>query len=187
MCSLRMSQIGRMNLGKDASTFKYYTMCGLQEGFEPFAVNMNREVTMWFSKRLPTFFNVPEDHPDIEVHTFSISLVFLLPFKFAARVEICFFFYHPRELFIINTRAGVNGHIDIIDPSLWVSLTPQVTRIDGTVDSPPCLKVTHKTYGTQNSNNDMVYCRLSMPVEFYSADKLLDESLKLGSDISIYT
>uniref|UniRef100_A0AAX7TRD1 Ryanodine receptor 3 n=1 Tax=Astatotilapia calliptera TaxID=8154 RepID=A0AAX7TRD1_ASTCA len=102
VCSLRMSQIGRMNLGKDASTFKYYTMCGLQEGFEPFAVNMNREVTMWFSKRL----------------------------------------------------AGVNG--------------------------PPCLKVTHKTYGTQNSNNDMVYCRLSMPVEFYSADKLLDESLKLG-------
>uniref|UniRef100_A0A672FJE4 Ryanodine receptor 3 n=1 Tax=Salarias fasciatus TaxID=181472 RepID=A0A672FJE4_SALFA len=111
VCSLGMSQIGRMNLGKDASTFKYYTMCGLQEGFEPFAVNMNREITMWFSKRLPTFVNVPPEHMHIEV-----------------------------------------------------------TRIDGTVDSPPCLKVTHKTYGTQNSNNDMLYCRLSMPVEFYSAD-----------------
>ncbi|XP_074541838.1 ryanodine receptor 3 isoform X5 [Halichoeres trimaculatus] len=122
VCSLGMSQIGRMNLGKDASTFKYYTMCGLQEGFEPFAVNMNREITMWFSKRLPTFVNVPQDHMHIEV-----------------------------------------------------------TRIDGTVDSPPCLKVTHKTFGTQNSNNDMVYCKLSMPVEFYSADKLLDESLKLSS------
>lgn len=58
-----------------------------------------------------------------------------------------------------------------------------MTRIDGTVDSPPCLKVNHKTFGTQNSNSDMVYCRLSMPVEFYSADKLLDESLKLRSDI----
>uniref|UniRef100_A0A8C4H5G0 Ryanodine receptor 3 n=1 Tax=Dicentrarchus labrax TaxID=13489 RepID=A0A8C4H5G0_DICLA len=123
VCSLSMSQIGHMNLGKDASTFKYYTMCGLQEGFEPFAVNMNREITMWFSKRLPTFVNVPQDHMHIEV-----------------------------------------------------------TRIDGTVDSPPCLKVTHKTFGTQNSNNDMVYCRLSMPVEFYSVDKLLDESLKLRSD-----
>uniref|UniRef100_A0AAQ5Z5U4 Ryanodine receptor 3 n=1 Tax=Amphiprion ocellaris TaxID=80972 RepID=A0AAQ5Z5U4_AMPOC len=111
VCSLGMSQIGRMNLGKDASTFKYYTMCGLQEGFEPFAVNMKREITMWFSKRLPTFFNVPLEHMHIEV-----------------------------------------------------------TRIDGTVDSPPCLKVTHKTYGTQNSNSDMVYCRLSMPVEFYSSD-----------------
>ncbi|KAI5611303.1 ryanodine receptor 3 isoform X3 [Silurus asotus] len=112
VCSLGLSQIGRMNLGKDASTFKYYTMCGLQEGFEPFAVNMNREITMWFSKRLPTFVNVPVDHAHIEV-----------------------------------------------------------TRIDGTVDSPPCLKVSHKTFGTQASNNDMIYCRLSMPVEFYSSPK----------------
>ncbi|XP_047184844.1 ryanodine receptor 3 isoform X2 [Scophthalmus maximus] len=121
VCSLGMSQVGRMNLGKDASSFKYYTMCGLQEGFEPFAVNMNRDITMWFSKRLPTFVNIPEDHMHIEV-----------------------------------------------------------TRIDGTVDSPPCLKVTHKTFGTQNSNNDMVYCRMSMPVEFHAADSFLDESLKLS-------
>lgn len=47
----------------------------------------------------------------------------------------------------------------------------QVTRIDGTVDSPPCLKVSHKTFGTQNSNADMVFCRLSMPVEFHSVFK----------------
>uniref|UniRef100_A0A8C9XBL5 Ryanodine receptor 3 n=1 Tax=Sander lucioperca TaxID=283035 RepID=A0A8C9XBL5_SANLU len=113
VCSLGVTEIGHINLGKDASTFKYYTMCGLQEGFEPFGVNMNREITMWFSKRLPTFVNIPQDHMHIEV-----------------------------------------------------------TRIDGTVDSPPCLKVTHKTFGTQNSNSDMVYCRLSMPVEFYSADNV---------------
>ncbi|XP_044515975.1 ryanodine receptor 3 [Gracilinanus agilis] len=110
ICSLGLSQIGRMNLGMDASTFKYYTMCGLQEGFEPFAVNMNRDVAMWFSKRLPTFVNVPKDHTHIEI-----------------------------------------------------------TRIDGTMDTPPCLKVTHKTFGTQNSSADMIYCRLSMPVECYSS------------------
>lgn len=68
VCSLGMSQIGQMNLGKDASTFKYYTMCGLQEGFEPFAVNMKREITMWFSKRLPTFVNILQDHAHIEVN-----------------------------------------------------------------------------------------------------------------------
>ncbi|KAM9788017.1 ryanodine receptor 3-like isoform 4-T4 [Syngnathus typhle] len=113
VCSLGLAQVGRMNLGKDASTFKYYTMCGLQEGFEPFAVNMNRELTMWFSKRLPTFVNVPKEH----------------------------------------------NHI-------------AVTRIDGTVDSPPCLKVTHKTFGTQSTNTDMVFCRLSMPVEFHSFFKI---------------
>ncbi|KAK5879821.1 hypothetical protein CesoFtcFv8_022902 [Champsocephalus esox] len=116
-----IGQVGHMNLGKDASTFKYYTMCGLQEGFEPFGVNMNRAITMWFSKRLPTFVNIPKEHQHIKV-----------------------------------------------------------TRIDGTVDSPPCLKVTHKTFGTQNSNSDMTYCRLSMPVDFYSADKILDDSLKLS-------
>ncbi|XP_030881032.1 ryanodine receptor 3 [Leptonychotes weddellii] len=110
ICSLGLSQIGRMNLGMDASTFKFYTMCGLQEGFEPFAVNMNRDMAMWFSKRLPTFVNVPKDHPHIEV-----------------------------------------------------------VRIDGTMDSPPCLKVTHKTFGTQNSDANMIYCRLSMPVECHSS------------------
>ncbi|KAJ7417044.1 hypothetical protein WISP_66534 [Willisornis vidua] len=110
ICALGLSQIGRMNLGMDASTFKYYTMCGLQEGFEPFAVNMNRDVAMWFSKRLPTFVNVPKNHPHIKI---------------------------------------------------W--------RIDGTIESPPRLKVTHKTFGTQNSNSDMIYCRLSMPIEFYSS------------------
>uniref|UniRef100_A0A8C3VGZ6 Ryanodine receptor 3 n=1 Tax=Catharus ustulatus TaxID=91951 RepID=A0A8C3VGZ6_CATUS len=110
ICALGLSQIGRMNLGMDASTFKYYTMCGLQEGFEPFAVNMNRDVAMWFSKRLPTFVNVPKNHPHIKI---------------------------------------------------W--------RIDGTIESPPRLKVTHKTFGTQNSNSDMIYCRLSMPVEFHSS------------------
>ncbi|XP_047657475.1 ryanodine receptor 3 isoform X4 [Tachysurus fulvidraco] len=123
VCSLGLSQIGRMNLGKDASTFKYYTMCGLQEGFEPFAVNMNREITMWFSKRLPTFVNVPVEHEHIEV-----------------------------------------------------------TRIDGTVDSPPCLKVSHKTFGTQASNNDMIYCRLSMPVEFYSSPRKITNMNEVSSD-----
>ncbi|XP_074091124.1 ryanodine receptor 3 isoform X9 [Macrotis lagotis] len=121
ICSLGLSQIGRINLGMDASTFKYYTMCGLQEGFEPFAVNMNRDVAMWFSKHLPTFVNVPKDHAHIEV-----------------------------------------------------------TRIDGTMDTPPCLKVTHKTFGTQNSSADMIYCRLSMPVECYSS---FHHSTGLESDI----
>uniref|UniRef100_A0A673ZNA9 Ryanodine receptor 3 n=1 Tax=Salmo trutta TaxID=8032 RepID=A0A673ZNA9_SALTR len=128
VCCLAQSEIGRMNLGKDASTFKYYTMCGLQEGFEPFAVNMNREVTMWFSKRLPTFVNIPKDHNHIEV-----------------------------------------------------------TRIDGTVDNPPCLKVTHKTFGTQQSNSDMLYCRLSMPVELHAPHVSPDESQKLRSETIITT
>ncbi|GAA6097331.1 ryanodine receptor 2 isoform X6 [Tachysurus ichikawai] len=106
VCSLGVSQLGRMNFGKDVSTLKFFTICGLQEGYEPFAVNMNRDVTMWLSKRLPQFIPVPQGYEHIEV-----------------------------------------------------------TRIDGTVESPPCLKVTQRSFGSQNSNTDIVFYRLSMPIE----------------------
>lgn len=59
--------MGRMNFGKDVSTLKYFTICGLQEGYEPFAVNTNRDITMWLSKRLPQFLQVPSNHEHIEV------------------------------------------------------------------------------------------------------------------------
>ncbi|XP_058262191.1 ryanodine receptor 2 isoform X13 [Hemibagrus wyckioides] len=106
VCSLGVSQVGRMNFGKDVSTLKFFTICGLQEGYEPFAVNMNRDVTMWLSKRLPQFITVPQGYEHIEV-----------------------------------------------------------TRIDGTAESPPCLKVTQRSFGSQNSNTDIVFYRLSMPIE----------------------
>uniref|UniRef100_A0AAQ4PR39 Ryanodine receptor 2 n=1 Tax=Gasterosteus aculeatus aculeatus TaxID=481459 RepID=A0AAQ4PR39_GASAC len=104
--SLGVCQVGRMNFGKDVSTLKYFTICGLQEGYEPFAVNMNRDVTMWLSKRLPQFVPVPPNHPHMEV-----------------------------------------------------------TRIDGTVESCPCLKVTQRSFGSQNSYTDITFYRLSMPIE----------------------
>uniref|UniRef100_A0A7M4FJ88 Ryanodine receptor 2 n=1 Tax=Crocodylus porosus TaxID=8502 RepID=A0A7M4FJ88_CROPO len=106
VCSLGLSQVGRMNFGKDVSTLKYFTICGLQEGYEPFAVNTNRDITMWLSKRLPQFLPVPPNHEHIEV-----------------------------------------------------------MRIDGTIDSCPCLKVTQKSFGSQNSKTDVMFFRLSMPIE----------------------
>lgn len=66
-CSMGLSQVGRMNFGKDVSTLKYFTICGLQEGYEPFAVNTNRDITIWLSKRLPQFLPVPPNHEHIEV------------------------------------------------------------------------------------------------------------------------
>uniref|UniRef100_A0A8B9QEE5 Ryanodine receptor 2 n=1 Tax=Apteryx owenii TaxID=8824 RepID=A0A8B9QEE5_APTOW len=106
VCSLGLSQVGRMNFGKDVSTLKYFTICGLQEGYEPFAVNTNRDITIWLSKRLPQFLPVPLNHEHIEV-----------------------------------------------------------MRIDGTIDSCPCLKVTQKSFGSQNSKTDVMFFRLSMPIE----------------------
>lgn len=48
----------------------------------------------------------------------------------------------------------------------------QVSRVDGTVDSAPCLKLTHKTFGSQNANTDMMFLRLSMPVQFHETFKV---------------
>ena len=41
----------------------------------------------------------------------------------------------------------------------------QVTRIDGTVELCPCLRVTQRSFGSQNSHNDITFYRLSMPIE----------------------
>ncbi|XP_041919811.1 ryanodine receptor 1b isoform X8 [Alosa sapidissima] len=113
VCTLGLSQVGRINLGQNVSSLRYFTICGLQEGFEPFAINMKRDITMWFSKSLPQFVPVPTDHNHIEV-----------------------------------------------------------SSVDGTVDSAPCLKMTHKTFGSQNANTDMMFFRLSMPVEFHETFKV---------------
>nr|XP_033809949.1 ryanodine receptor 1 isoform X11 [Geotrypetes seraphini] len=126
VCSLGQSQVGRLNLGQDVSSLRYFTICGLQEGFEPFAINMKRDLTMWFSKSLPQFVAVPPEH----------------------------------------------GHIE-------------VARIDGTVDNPPCLKVTHKTFGSQNSNTDLMFLRLSMPVEFYEIFKCTPGATPLTRTLTI--
>lgn len=41
----------------------------------------------------------------------------------------------------------------------------QVTRIDGTADTSPCLKITQKSFSSQNSSTDIMFYRLSMPIE----------------------
>ncbi|XP_061072692.1 ryanodine receptor 1b isoform X3 [Conger conger] len=113
VCSLGLSQVGRLNLGQNVSSLRYFAICGLQEGFEPFAINMKRDITMWFSKSLPQFVPVPADHKHVEV-----------------------------------------------------------SRIDGTEESAPCLKLTHRTFGSQNANTDLMFLRLSMPVEFHETFKV---------------
>lgn len=47
-----------------------------------------------------------------------------------------------------------------------------MSRVDGTVETAPCIKVTHKTFGSQNANTDLLFFRLSMPVEFHETFKV---------------
>lgn len=47
------------------------------------------------------------------------------------------------------------------------------------MDSAPCLKLTHKTFGSQNANTDLLFLRLSMPIEFHESFKVLAGSTPL--------
>uniref|UniRef100_A0A665VDB3 Ryanodine receptor 2b (cardiac) n=1 Tax=Echeneis naucrates TaxID=173247 RepID=A0A665VDB3_ECHNA len=61
--SLGVNQVGRLNLGRKVSTLQYYSVCGLQEGYEPFAVSMARDPALWMSWKQPQFASIlPDDH-----------------------------------------------------------------------------------------------------------------------------
>ncbi|KAJ3591316.1 hypothetical protein NHX12_009262, partial [Muraenolepis orangiensis] len=96
VCSLGLSQVGRINLGQNVSSLRYFTICGLQEGFEPF-----------------------------------------------------------------------------------------LSRVDGTVESAPCLKLMHKTFGSQNATTDLMFLRLSMPVEFHETFKVRAGTTPLTRTLTI--
>lgn len=89
VCTLGLSQVGRINLGQNVSSLRYFAICGLQEGFEPFAINMKRDITMWFSKSLPQFVPVPTDHNHIEVYKYH-----LVEFKGINKVSEHFYCSH---------------------------------------------------------------------------------------------
>ncbi|KAK5854224.1 hypothetical protein PBY51_015313 [Eleginops maclovinus] len=61
--SVGVNQVGRLNLGRYADSLQYFNVCGLQEGYEPFAVNMARATVLWMSWKQPQFTSIkPDDH-----------------------------------------------------------------------------------------------------------------------------
>lgn len=59
----------RVNFGQDVNSLRYFTNCGLQEGYEPFAVNMTKAITFWYSDQIPIFQNIEENHDSLEIVT----------------------------------------------------------------------------------------------------------------------
>ncbi|CAF1381800.1 unnamed protein product, partial [Adineta ricciae] len=60
-------QKARLNFGQDVNSLKYFTSCGLQEGYEPFCVNMSRSLTFWYSNFIPNFQSIKSDSPSFSV------------------------------------------------------------------------------------------------------------------------
>jgi len=64
---LGAGQRAKINFGQDVNSLKFFTCCGLQEGYEPFCVNMTRQMTLWYSKDQPLFEPLNADHPRLEM------------------------------------------------------------------------------------------------------------------------
>ncbi|XP_071832667.1 ryanodine receptor 2-like isoform X4 [Apostichopus japonicus] len=64
---LAAGEEAHLYFGQDVYALKYFTICGLQEGYEPFCVNMKKSMPLWYSKSQPCFKTVDEEHPDLEV------------------------------------------------------------------------------------------------------------------------
>ncbi|KFD64964.1 hypothetical protein M514_11549 [Trichuris suis] len=59
--SLGPGQMCRVNFGQNVDSLKFYTTCGLQEGYEPFCIRMTRPAPLWISKFQPEFEEIGDD------------------------------------------------------------------------------------------------------------------------------
>lgn len=67
MVGVGVNQLGRLNLGRHADSLQFFSVCGRQEGYEPFAVNMFRDPAVWISWRQPQFTSIRLDDPSTQV------------------------------------------------------------------------------------------------------------------------
>ncbi|XP_041469245.1 ryanodine receptor 2-like isoform X1 [Lytechinus variegatus] len=64
VCMLAAGEKAHLHFGQDVNDLKYFTVCGLQEGYEPFCVNMKKSMPLWYSKSQPMFQSIIEDEHD---------------------------------------------------------------------------------------------------------------------------
>ncbi|KAM9808663.1 ryanodine receptor 2 isoform 4-T4 [Syngnathus typhle] len=65
--SVGVNQVVRLNLGRQEGSLRYFSVCGLQEGYEPFAFNMARDPSLWMSWKRAQFKSILPDHPTLQV------------------------------------------------------------------------------------------------------------------------
>uniref|UniRef100_A0AA85JZA6 Ryanodine receptor n=1 Tax=Trichobilharzia regenti TaxID=157069 RepID=A0AA85JZA6_TRIRE len=70
--SLGSGQQVKINYGNDVQSLKFFTYCGLQEGYKPLGVNMCRPLPMWYSREDPSLFvDISRQHPSLKVSVSS--------------------------------------------------------------------------------------------------------------------
>uniref|UniRef100_A0A3Q3G7S4 Ryanodine receptor 2b (cardiac) n=1 Tax=Labrus bergylta TaxID=56723 RepID=A0A3Q3G7S4_9LABR len=71
--SVEVNQVGRLNLGRQVDSLQYFTVCGQQEGYDPFAANMSRDPALWMSWKQPQFTSILPDNHNLQVTRVSGS------------------------------------------------------------------------------------------------------------------
>ncbi|KAM8858469.1 ryanodine receptor 2 isoform 4-T8 [Spinachia spinachia] len=71
--SVGVNQVGRLNLGHRVGSLRYFSACGQQEGYQPFAVNMARDPALWMSWKQPQFTSIVPDDQNVQVTRISGS------------------------------------------------------------------------------------------------------------------
>ncbi|XP_061915089.1 ryanodine receptor 2-like isoform X1 [Entelurus aequoreus] len=65
--SVGVNVVARLNLGRHEGSLQYFMACGLHEGYEPFALNMARDPSLWMSWKQPHFKSILPDDPSLQV------------------------------------------------------------------------------------------------------------------------
>ncbi|CAL8106014.1 unnamed protein product [Calicophoron daubneyi] len=66
--TLGSGQQVKVNFGNDVQTLKFFTYCGLQEGYKPLCVNMSRPMPMWYVRDdASKFVDIDSQHGSLEV------------------------------------------------------------------------------------------------------------------------
>uniref|UniRef100_A0A3B3BTH6 B30.2/SPRY domain-containing protein n=1 Tax=Oryzias melastigma TaxID=30732 RepID=A0A3B3BTH6_ORYME len=66
--SVGVNQVGKLNLGRQVDSLKYFNVCGLQEGYKPFAYNMERDPPLWMSWKQPTFTPIQDSDQNLKIY-----------------------------------------------------------------------------------------------------------------------
>ncbi|KAF3708096.1 Ryanodine receptor 2 [Channa argus] len=120
--SVGVNQVGRLNLGRQVDSLQYFSVYGLQEGYEPFAVNMDRDPALWMSWKKAQFtYILPNDH-NLQITKVSGSV----DSSSSLRVSQRLFGHH-----------GGNSDMGFFRLSMCVECAPILTRSAGAVPPVP--------------------------------------------------
>ncbi|XP_072293061.1 ryanodine receptor 2 [Eucyclogobius newberryi] len=68
---LGVNQMGKLNLGSEPDSLRYFSVCGLQEGYKPFAVDMSSDPSLWLTWWQPQFTSIKPDDTNLHITRMS--------------------------------------------------------------------------------------------------------------------